>query len=127
MFVTSFIGVTFSNPSKLVVKEEEKSGSKNETDEETKKRNKKKLGIIFGSGPVVSGTLAIGFFLVLTLGGGNVADVAKLGISINLLMATYSMMPAEPMDGSKVANWKPWLGVIFIPLFIVYIMAAIYL
>jgi Zn-dependent protease len=46
---------------------------------------------------------------------------------MNLLTATYAMMPFEPMDGRKVYKWKKWVwAVMFVPMLALYFALIIY-
>ncbi|WP_188977929.1 zinc metalloprotease [Halocalculus aciditolerans] len=62
-------------------------------------------GLIALAGPVTNLVLAGGFY-ALSLAGGVVAAVAGYGVTINLLLAGFNMLPYGPLDGRKVRAWS---------------------
>ncbi len=115
MFITAFfIGVVFAVPARTVINNDDK------------KLDTRQQAIIYLSGPMMSTALAVGFILLVPV-GGFLATVCLLGVSMNLLAALYSMMPVDPLDGSKVFVWKkPAWAVVFIPILVLYFLAVVY-
>lgn len=115
MFLTALaFGVVFSSPSRLAI---------NEADRMTVRQQ----AIVYGAGPVVSAVLFIAFLALIPL-GGMAATVGGVGASMNLLTATYAMMPFEPMDGRKVYNWKKWAwAAMFLPMLTMYFVLVIFI
>ncbi len=114
MFFTAILfGVVYSSPSRLGINN---AGS----------LTKKQQAIIYGSGPLMSFAVFAVFLSLVPL-GGQLATIGFLGASMNLLTATYAMMPFEPMDGRKVYNWKKLLwGVPFAGLLVLYFAMTIF-
>ena len=76
------------------------------------------------TGPVLSCIFGC-LFLVLIPLGGLAATVGSVGFSMNIVLALYSLMPFEPMDGPKVWAWnRAAYMAIFIPLLVIYIGIA---
>ena len=71
-------------------------------------------GLIAVAGPVTNLALAVGF-LPLAFSSGFVADVGNLGVTINLLLAGFNMIPFGPLDGRKVLAWS---RVVFVLVFL---------
>jgi len=48
---------------------------------------------------------------------------APLMVKINSFLAFFNLLPIQPLDGSKIFEWKPWLAILllFISLFLWYI------
>ena len=115
MFLTALaFGVVFSSPSRLAI---------NEADKMTVKQQ----AAVYGAGPVVSTVLFIAFLALIPF-GGMAATIGGLGASMNLLTATYAMMPFEPMDGRKVYNWKKWAwAAMFLPMLTMYFVLVIFI
>jgi len=64
-------------------------------------------GLIALAGPVTNLALAVAFAPVyLLVDGGFVAAVGAMGVSINLLLAGFNMLPYGPLDGRKVVAWS---------------------
>jgi hypothetical protein len=114
MFFTAILfGVVYSSPSRLAIND-------------PKTLNPKQQAIVYGSGPLMSFAVFAAFLALVPL-GGEVATIGLLGASMNLLTATYAMMPFEPMDGRRVYNWKKWLwGVPFVSLLALYFAMTIF-
>ncbi len=84
---------------------------------------KRSLGIIKLSGPVLSVLIAFGCLLLIPLGGLFVT-AGTIGFSINLLQAVFEMLPFTSCDGLDVYHWNRavW-AVVFIPLILIYFIA----
>lgn len=102
---------------------------------------KRQNGIISAAGPITNVLLAF-FFLMLSAANplkiyfpfleyGKGINVWYFGAQINLLLALFNMIPAFPLDGSKVFAWNKlmWFGltmgilamqaIVFSPIFII--------
>ncbi len=72
-------------------------------------------GLIALAGPAVNVALAL-LFIPLALSvpaGGFLAEVANLGVIINLFLAAFNMIPFGPLDGRKVFGWSKIIYVVF--------------
>lgn len=63
-------------------------------------------GIIALAGPVTNLLLVV-IFLPFTTITGYIGTVGSLGVTINLLLAAFNMLPFGPLDGKKVVSWSP--------------------
>lgn len=64
-------------------------------------------GLIAAAGPLTNIALAIVFFpLVLLSADGILYRAGQLGVSVNLLLAAFNMIPLGPLDGRKVREWS---------------------
>jgi len=89
-----------------------------------KERDRRDVALECLAGPAVCCIFA-GIFALLILLGGDLAGIAVTGLSVNIMLALYSLMPFEPMDGPKVWRWNPGIFLaIFIPLLALYIGIA---
>ena len=115
MFLTALaFGVVYSSPSRLAIND-------------TKDLTAKQQAVIYGAGPLMSVIVFIVFLAVIPF-GGYAATVGTLGASMNLLTATYSLMPFEPMDGKKVYKWNKLVwAVSFVSLMVLYFGLTIFL
>jgi len=77
-------------------------------------------GIISLAGPATNITIAIIFLPILQVGSGLLAVIAGYAFSVNLILATFNMIPLMPLDGAKVWRWNKLLWtVIFVPLVLI--------
>lgn len=73
-------------------------------------------GLISVAGPVTNLLLAAVFLPVALLTGGFLAEVGTLGVTINLLLAGFNMLPIGPLDGRSVLAWsKPVYLAVAVP------------
>jgi Zn-dependent protease len=64
-------------------------------------------GLIALAGPATNVALALLFLPALFAGnGGLLGQVGTYGVSINLLLAGFNMLPFGPLDGKKVLAWS---------------------
>lgn len=64
-------------------------------------------GLIAVAGPLTNLGLAVVFFpLLLVSGDGLLYQAGQLGVSVNLLLAGFNMIPFGPLDGRKVLGWS---------------------
>lgn len=73
-------------------------------------------GLIAVAGPVTNIVLAAVFLpLLLFPVGGIVYQAGQLGVSVNLILAAFNMIPFGPLDGRKVIRWSYIaFGVVFL-------------
>ena len=111
MASTSWLfGSVFAQPTLTIVHEKEPL-------------EKRSLGIVMISGPVLSVLIAFACLLLIPL-GGLLATAGAIGFSINLLQAVFEMLPIKPCDGTGVYQWNKVIwAVVFIPLIIIYFIA----
>ncbi|WP_415383260.1 metalloprotease [Halosimplex sp. TS25] len=73
-------------------------------------------GLIALAGPVTNLGLAAVFLPVMLFGPGLLGLVGARGVSINLLLAGFNMIPYGPLDGKKVIGWsKPVYVAVAVP------------
>ena len=77
--------------------------------------SKKRMGLISLIGPAINVALAGIFFLLLFLFPAY-DYIFTIGISINLVLALFNMIPFPPLDGSKVFAWdkRIWIGFVIV-------------
>jgi len=64
-------------------------------------------GLVAVAGPVTNLGLAAVFLGPVLLLSGTAADVAQLGVLVNLFLAAFNMLPVGPLDGRTVLDWHP--------------------
>lgn len=73
-------------------------------------------GLIALAGPLVNVALAVVFLPPALVGSGFVAAAGSLGVTINVLLAGFNMIPFGPLDGRTVLDWSPLVfAVVFLP------------
>jgi len=73
-------------------------------------------GIIALAGPVVNLGLAALFAPLWLFAGGFAGNIGSLGVTINLLLAGFNMIPFGPLDGNTVLSWsKPVYAAVAVP------------
>lgn len=73
-------------------------------------------GLIALAGPVTNLGLAAIFAPLWFFAGGFLGSIGTLGLSINLLLAGFNMIPFGPLDGRTVIDWsKPVFVAVFLP------------
>lgn len=64
---------------------------------------------------------------ILVFSSISMLTSAKAEQTVNLLTATYTMMPFEPMDGRKIYDWKKWVWAVpFVALLAIYFALTIF-
>ncbi|QGN06537.1 metalloprotease [Halorhabdus sp. CBA1104] len=63
-------------------------------------------GLISLAGPASNLVLAAVFFATTLVASPAVADAAALGVTVNLLLAGFNMLPVGPLDGRTVVRWN---------------------
>jgi hypothetical protein len=87
-------------------------------------REKRSVGLIMLSGPVLSVLIALAC-LALVLLGGLYATAGWIGFVMNLMTGVYELLPVTPCEGKDIFSWNRLLWVVlFIPLFGFYLFAT---
>lgn len=88
-------------------------------------REKRSVGLIMLSGPMLSVLVACAC-LVLVPMGGLFATAGWTGFIMNLTTGVFELLPVTPCEGKDIFSWNRllWLGV-FLPLFGFYLLATI--
>jgi Zn-dependent protease len=73
---------------------------------------KRVYGIISLAGPSMN-LLLVAAFYVLSYAGGLFAELATIGVQINLWLAAFNLIPIPPFDGSKIFKWSKLVWAIF--------------
>ncbi|UPM42587.1 metalloprotease [Halocatena salina] len=64
-------------------------------------------GLIAVAGPITNLLLAAVFFpLVVVAPDGVLLQAGQLGVSVNLILAAFNMLPFGPLDGRTVIGWS---------------------
>lgn len=109
--VTSFIGFIFAAPGATYISGMNISQAEN--------------GKISVAGPLTNIAVAIAFLPLVFLGGsptGFWVGLGSEGVSINIFLALFNMLPVPPLDGAKVFAWNKlrWAAV-FLPLALLFV------
>jgi Zn-dependent protease len=81
-------------------------------------------GIISLAGPLTNVVIAFVFLLVGFVGTGIVGEIGAVGLSVNLFLALFNMLPVMPLDGAKVFHWNKLIwAVVFFPLLLLVLRA----
>ena len=89
---------------------------------------KRENGLIAVAGPVTNLALAVAFAPLLLVEGGFVAAVGSMGVTINLLLAGFNMLPYGPLDGRKVLDWSTvGFAAVAIPSFLLAVYALFFI
>jgi len=109
--VTSFIGFIFAAPGATYISGMNISQAEN--------------GKISLAGPLTNIAVAVAF-LPLVLFGVNPnsfwVQLGSEGVSINIFLALFNMLPVPPLDGSKVFSWsKARWALVFVPLAVLFV------
>ena len=73
-------------------------------------------GLIALAGPITNLVLAALFAPLAFFASGFAASIGNLGLTINLFLAAFNMVPFGPLDGNTVKDWSlPVFVVVFVP------------
>ena len=75
--------------------------------------SKKRMGLISLIGPAINVALA-GIFSLLFILLPAYDYIFSVGISINLILALFNMIPFPPLDGSKIFAWDKKIWIAFV-------------
>ncbi|KXA99402.1 hypothetical protein AKJ40_03215 [candidate division MSBL1 archaeon SCGC-AAA259M10] len=70
-------------------------------------------GKISLAGPLANLGVA-SLFSPLTLFSGLIASIGHFGVFINLWLALFNFLPIGPLDGRKIFDWKPKIGIVML-------------
>lgn len=72
-------------------------------------------GKISFAGPLANlGVTCLFYPLTLFSGSELIASIGHFGVFINLWLALFNFLPIGPLDGRKIFNWKPKLGIVML-------------
>ncbi|WP_172824919.1 metalloprotease [Halorientalis sp. IM1011] len=73
-------------------------------------------GLIALAGPITNLVLAALFAPLAFFASGFAASIGNLGLTINLFLAAFNMVPFGPLDGNTVKDWSlPVFVAVFVP------------
>jgi len=73
-------------------------------------------GLIALAGPITNLVLAAIFAPLAFFASGFAASIGNLGLTINLFLAAFNMVPFGPLDGNTVKEWSlPVFVAVFVP------------
>ncbi|MEM3670779.1 MAG: site-2 protease family protein [Thermoprotei archaeon] len=99
--LTSLIGVVFAAPGATYIS----------AVSATRKEN----GVISLAGPATNIVVAVAYTPLLFSSSLLLAELGGIGLSINLFLAAFNMIPIMPLDGAKVFRWnKPLWAIVFV-------------
>ncbi len=77
---------------------------------QTRNAGSEENGKISAAGPLTNLILA-GLFYPFTLIPGLLSTIGQFGVFINLWLAIFNLLPFGPLDGRKIFNWEPKIGI----------------
>jgi len=107
--VTSLIGFIFAAPGATYINAPGISNKEN--------------GIVSLAGPLTNVVVALLFLPLLLVSGTLIEYAGVLGFEVNVLLATFNMLPVMPLDGAKVWRWNKLIwAAVFLPLAAVFLI-----
>ena len=69
---------------------------------------KKQMAFVAFAGPAANFVMALGWMALLIIVGGNdrgfLFEVARAGVSVNVLMFVFNLLPIPPLDGGRIVT-----------------------